>query len=288
MVNSNPACYGLEVSRPSSSSPLTTWVNDLGNLLDAPPAAPDGLSSRDAAIVKGKVQAALARLAALAQGIDPVKLPTRTFNPSDPAAVGPFIGLAMLAQPRKPMAGITRFYGSGIYAIYYRGPFDAYGPISGSEHPIYVGKADPVDSKADTPQGQGTKLADRMLEHAKNIRKATTTLRIEDFDCRHLVITSGWQGSAESFLIRLYHPIWNSETRICHGLGKHGDADETRGNKRSPWDTLHPGRTWSTNSRAGDQFPEATIRANLVAHFAAKPPLRTKEDAFAAFFATLR
>jgi hypothetical protein len=63
-----------------------------------------------------------------------------------------------------------------------------------------------------------------------------------------------------------------SETGICHGLGKHGDADETRGNKRSPWDTLHPGRTWAANARNGDRFPEAVIRANLKAHFAAKPP----------------
>lgn len=288
VVNSQPACYGLEVPQPSSIGPLTAWVNDLGSLLDAPPGMPEGLSGREATLVKGKVDAALARLTTLAQAMDPIKLPTRTFNPSDPAAVGPFIGLAMLAQPRKPMAEITKFYGSGVYAIYYRGDFDAYAPISGSEHPIYVGKADPADQKADTPQRQGTKLVDRLLEHAKNIRKATTTLRIEDFDCRHLVITSGWQDAAENFLIRLYGPIWNSETGICHGLGKHGDSDDTRGNKRSPWDTMHPGRTWAANARNGDQFPEATIRANLAAHFAAKPPLMTQQDAFAKFFDALR
>ena len=270
------------------SNPLVSWANSLEQLLASQPMAPGGLTEHQTAKVRRKLEEAIDRINGLAQGLDPIRIPGKVFNPSDPAVVGPFIGLALLAQPRQPLAEIGRFYGSGVYAIYYRGGFDAYAPLKGAEHPIYVGKADPRDHKADSPQAQGTKLSDRLLEHARNIGKAQSTLRLEDFDCRFLVITSGWQGSAENFLIRLYDPIWNNETGICHGLGKHGDSDDTRANKRSPWDTMHPGRTWAAEAKAGDQFPESLIRGNLQAHFAAKPPLRTPEEAFLKIYKALR
>lgn len=38
---------------------------------------------------------------------------------------------------------------------------------------------------------------------------------------------------------------------ICFGFGKHGDDPATRGNTRSPWDTLHPGRSWA--AKAGNK-----------------------------------
>ncbi len=201
--------------------------------------------------------------------------------------MGPMIGLALLAQPRVPLGKVGRFYGSGVYAIYYRGDFDAYNPLKGAEHPIYVGKADPKDPKADSPILQGTKLADRLGEHARNIGRASN-LNLEDFECRHLVVVSGWQGSAETFLIRLYEPVWNSETGICYGLGKHGDASTTRANKRSPWDTLHPGRTWAANGDQGDQHSEVSIRARIAKHLQEHPPLWTIEEGVERFFAALR
>ena len=60
-----------------------------------------------------------------------------------------------------------------------------------------------------------------------------------------LVVQSGWETAAEDYLIRLFRPIWNKETKILYGLGKHGDSAETRTNKRSLWDTLHPARVWA-------------------------------------------
>ena len=60
----------------------------------------------------------------------------------------------MIAQPRKPLANIDRFYGSGVYALYYNGDFAAYRKISKREQPIYVGKVDPADPSAKMP---GTK-----------------------------------------------------------------------------------------------------------------------------------
>ena len=35
---------------------------------------------------------------------------------------------------------------------------------------------------------------------------------------------------------------------MCDGFGKHGDSYSTRPNRRSAWDTLHPGRPWATHA----------------------------------------
>lgn len=84
---------------------------------------------------------------------------------------------------------------------------------------------------------QGAKLCGRLSDHRKNIDKATSTLNLTDFEFRSLVVQSGWETAAEDYLIHLFSPIWNSETNILYGLGKHGDSATTRANKRSPWDT---------------------------------------------------
>ena len=177
--------------------------------------------------------------------LDPIKHPGLIFDPSNPNVAGRIVAITMIAQDRKPLANIDRFYGSGVYALYYEGAFPAYRAISGREHPIYVGKADPADAGSKTAIEQGDKLCGRLNEHKKNIVKATTTLRLEDFEYRALVVQTGWQTAAENYLIDLFKPIWNSEVGICYGFGKHGDAPETRANQRSPWDTLHPGRDWA-------------------------------------------
>src|SRR5690349_11223732 len=75
--------------------------------------------------------------------LDPIQPPGFIFDPSDPKVIGQLIAHTMLLQPRIPLATVGRFYGSGVYALYYRGDFATYAPISGTKHPIYVGKADP-------------------------------------------------------------------------------------------------------------------------------------------------
>jgi len=202
----------------------------------------------------------------LLREFDPIKSPSTMFDPSNPEHVGLFIALALVAQSRIPLSEVGDFYGAGVYAIYYHGPNEAYAPISGKEVPIYVGKADPANPTARTPKEQGTRLSGRLKDHSRSIRKAKTTLRMADFTCRFLVIQSGWQKSAETFLINFFHPIWNTETSICWGVGKHGDSAEMRSHPRSPWDTLHPGREWAQDSPE-DQVPEAEIRKNMAKHF---------------------
>ena len=134
--------------------------------------------------------------------------------------------------------------------------------------PIYVGKADPKSDTAKHPTEQGERLHGRLRDHPRNIGKAENTLKVEDFQYRSLVVQSGWQGAAEDYLISLFKPVWNNETGICYGLGKHGDDPKTRANLRSPWDTLHPGRDWAwRDPKMADARPHDRILADLTQHF---------------------
>jgi hypothetical protein len=183
------------------------------------------------------------------------------------------VATTLLHQDREPLPRIVNspFYGAGVYAIYYRGSFDCYAPISGREHPIYIGKADPEDLHAATPEKQGVKLFNRIKEHHRSITLAEN-LDVGDFECRYLVVRSAWVESAESLLIHWFRPVWNSETKVCYGFGKHGDSASTRANQRSPWDTLHPGRPWATSM---DNTPNARsverIKSNIEEHFGNHP-----------------
>ena len=234
-----------------------------------------------------EIKAAIDELAALLAKIDPIAQPTSVFDPSNPKVVGRFVALAMVAQDRHPLAAIPKFYGSGVYAIYYNGTFPAYQTISGTETPIYVGQAAPAVSNARTPTDQGAKLSGRLSDHRKNIGKAATTLDLADFEFRSLVVQSGWETAAEDYLIHLFRPIWNSETNILYGLGKHGDSAITRANKRSPWDTLHPGRVWAAAS-AEDAKSVAQIHAELAQHFAGHPVYPDLEGVLGSFIEELR
>jgi hypothetical protein len=245
------------------------------------------LSSAKRKKLESQIKGAIDELTALLTKLDPIAQPTSVFDPSNPKVVGRFVALAMVAQDRHPLADIPKFYGSGVYAIYYTGSFPAYQPISGTETPIYVGQASPSVSNARTPMEQGAKLSGRLNDHRKNIGKATSTLDLADFEFRSLVVQSGWETAAEDYLIHLFHPIWNSETNILYGLGKHGDSATTRANKRSPWDTLHPGRTWAAATTL-DAKSIAQINVELANHFAAYSAFPNLESVLESFIEELR
>jgi hypothetical protein len=174
--------------------------------------------------------------------LDPIKRPKAVFDPGNPRTIGFFIALALTAQPRHRLSSLVPHYGSGIYAIYYNGDFDLYRPLRRTETPIYIGQAAPGNESARTPVDQGIRLAARLNEHRKTIEHATTTLKIKDFEYRSLVVQTGWETGAEDYLIRLFRPIWNKESKIIQGFGKHGDSPLTRKNRVSTWDVLHQGR----------------------------------------------
>jgi len=210
----------------------------------------------------------------LAEEADPIRQPSSVFDPGDPEVVGRITACVMLIQPRYTLSELknTKFYGSGIYSLYYKGDFSPYASISGSETPIYVGKADPQEPAAITPRAQGTKLYDRLNEHMRSIERAGNLLTT-DFEFKYLVVKSGMQKSAEGYLIHYFKPIWNNEVKVCFGIGKHGDSATTRGNKRSPWDVLHPGRPWAADATLLDQKTRDCVIEEILAHYEKYPPM---------------
>jgi len=195
-------------------------------------------------------------------------------------SIAKFFAFSFTNQEKRPLEKLASdpFYGSGVYAIYYHGVKEkAYLPLSGTETPIYVGKADPKNPQAETVEEQGQALYSRLKEHSKSIAK--TNLSLGDFFYRAAPIQTGMQAAVEDFMIRLFRPIWNKEIGICHGIGKHGDKADTRRNKRSPWDTIHPGRKWAADTKT-DQMSLKEIFAGIVNHFRIHPPIQDKNRLF--------
>jgi hypothetical protein len=273
----------------SKATPQTLALklrNDLERLLKD--ARDLEFTPRGRSFLSVEIQKSAAALNALVAEIDPIDRPSAVFDPGNPRTVGFFVALALSAQPRRPLAALKDFYGTGVYALYYKGDFAPYQPISGSETPIYAGMAvyEPNDRQGLSPLG--TSLATRLGEHKKNIQRAGETLNIDDFDYRALVVQSGWEGPAETHLIRMFRPIWNKEMKILQGFGKHGDSVTTRANKRSPWDTLHAGRNWAGGEGQIDKKTSAQIEQELAAHFEKTTVYRTFDDVFAAFVSGLK
>lgn len=258
----------------SSEHPLSAFIEELRKLLRALPPAPidtKGISSQRIGKLLKDIDAAIQTLEKLKLDLDPIKQPAHQFDPADPSTMGRLIARTMLEQKLHSLYDLQRFWGSGVYAIYYTGNFNAYCSISGTDIPIYVGKVNPSNSNAQTPQEQGDKLWQRLVkDHAKNIGLATN-LDVKDFQCRYLVTSSTWQNTAESYLIDTFKPAWNSEMKVCYGFGKHGDHSTTRANTRSPWDELHPGRPWASSSPPNPK-PQSEIIEDILGHYEKHPP----------------
>jgi len=112
---------------------------------------------------------------------------------------------------------------------------------------------------------------------------------VEDFEYRALVVQTGWQDSAENYLIELFKPIWNSEVNICYGFGKHGDDPGTRANLRSPWDTMHPGRDWAhRDPKMKDARAAERITGDIAEHLAKYPPVKSIDEILRRFLDEMR
>jgi hypothetical protein len=276
------------VKKPKTLTPaqeVARLREDIASLLEA--AATAELTRPARKKLNEEIRAAIGDLNRFLGDLDLIRQPSAQFDPSNPKVVGRFVSLALVAQPRYPLVEVPSVYGAGVYAIYYRGSFPLYSALSGSETPIYVGQAAPEVRGARTPFEQGSKLTDRLNEHRKNIAKATSTLDIADFEYRSLVVSSGWEGAAETYLIHLFRPLWNKETQILYGIGKHGDSHETRGNRRSPWDTVHPSRTWAAGS-AEDAKSVHQIEGLVERHFVDHPVFPDLDAVIQSFLEELR
>ena len=273
--------------KPSRIEQLATELRQLSEALASEEA--DALSMRGAKSVRQTITETCDRLRDVIEDLDPIHHPGFVFDLSNPNVVGRIVGITMIAQPRKRLADFERFYGSGVYAIYYNGAFPTYAGISRREHPVYIGKADPEDPYSKGVVQQGDRLSNRLNDHRRSISKAATTLRLEDFEFRALAVQSGWQTAAEAYLIDLFKPIWNSEVKICYGIGKHGDNPETRANLRSPWDTLHPGREWAhRDPKMTDARSERRIHQDIEQHLLKHPPFGSIDEILRLFLEEIR
>jgi hypothetical protein len=222
----------------------------------------------------------IAALQQTREQVSPVRFGTIGITLGRSDSIAKFFAFSFNNQEKRSLDKLidSPFYGSGVYAIYYHGKTEtAYLPLSCTETPIYVGKADPKNPQAETVEEQGQALYSRLKEHARNIEK--TKLQLSDFCYRAAPIQSGMQAAVEDFMIRLFRPIWNKEIKICYGIGKHGDSAKTRANKRSPWDTMHPGRKWAEATKT-DQMNRAEIEAKIGSHFKENPVIADKEKLF--------
>ena len=149
-----------KVEVPMSPAEIITALRALLAALPEDHAVVDqtGLSSKRRADLRELIAKAIERLEALRIGLDPIRLPPVMFDPSNPDVVGRLIGETLIEQNRAPLDGLPKFYGSGVYSLYYNGKFPAYVPASGTDTPLYVGKADPAFSDARSPVEQGVKL----------------------------------------------------------------------------------------------------------------------------------
>jgi hypothetical protein len=190
------------------------------------------------------------------------------FNPLDKTNLAESVKDHLLKRPVIQLPP-DPFMGAGIYAIYYTGNFPAYQkiaiipPCEEMAIPIYVGKAVPLGSRKGG-YGLGADpryvLYRRLSEHASSIQQARN-LKITDFQCRYLLVDDIWIPLGESLLIETFKPVWNM---IVDGFGHHDQGKTRRGQKKSAWDTLHPGRPWSEmveqpNDKTAEQITEDIV-----------------------------
>lgn len=272
----------LRASMPRAPQALAETISALVGLVsDVAPS----LNAKATNAARASLADVVATITNAIEAMDPIREPRKVFDPGAPDAGGRLVAIALLAQPRLPLAAVGQMYGSGCYAIYYSGDHPYYAAISGTETPIYVGKADPIHGEARHPRDQGPKLTGRLLDHRRMIVTVEKwasdhptpdnhPLHIADFEYRRLVVATNAQLVAEQCLINFFKPIWNNEMGICWGISKHGDSAGTRTNRRSPWDVLHPGRGWAMDDRLENSKEPGTILADIDAHIATRRPWR--------------
>ena len=196
------------------------------------------------------------------------------YNPLDKVNLAKSIEAEILRRDCMPLDEADHIQGSGVYLIYYNGPFKHYASISESNRgscnvPIYVGKAIPKGGRKggmpNVAAGQGTSLASRLRKHALTVR-ATSTLNIADFRFRYLVLDEIWIPLGENILIETFKPLWNV---AIDGFGINDPGKGRAAQKKSPWDVLHPGRDYAARLTGGGA-DIAAIVGRIEDHFAGR------------------
>jgi hypothetical protein len=190
------------------------------------------------------------------------------YNPLEKANLAQSIVSALFDQPVRRLTDTTGLVGAGVYAIYYTGPFPLYGPVTALNaqkptQPIYVGKAIPKGGRKgglSTDSGVGTALRDRLRIHMSSIAQAAN-LDLEDFTYQALVVDDVWIPLGENAIIEWLKPVWNL---ALDGFGIKVPGRGRLNQRRSEWDTLHPGRGLAEglppNSRTVQELSDRVTR----------------------------
>lgn len=184
------------------------------------------------------------------------------YNPLDKRNLGESVAEALLTSSLGPIPPAERFSGAGVYAIYYHGANLLYERLVSRNCrtkppvPVYVGKATPKGGRKgleDAPE-RTYALYERLSKHAATIRRAIN-LKIEEFQCRYLVVDDIWIPLGESLLIRRFAPVWNC---ALDGFGNNAPGSGRKDQQKSPWHVVHPGEPWaeklSSNRRTLAEF----------------------------------
>lgn len=179
------------------------------------------------------------------------------FNPLDKLHLGESVRDVLLRQSVQSLPPVDKFPGAGVYALYYTGDFPLYRRIAERnldkryEAPIYIGKAVPAGARKGGLLRNPTAtfaLWNRLNKHAETIRDAQN-LRLDDFAFRALVVDDIWIPLGEALAIEQFQPLWNV---VLDGFGIHDPGGGRELQRRSKWDTLHPGRRWVESRRLPD------------------------------------
>lgn len=185
----------------------------------------------------------------------------REYNPLTLDEIGRNAARALMEYSTDSLPPSESFTGAGVYTLHYDGPYAAYANMGNV--PIYVGKADAPGRRQGraTASRPITALHQRLVHHARSI-EAAHNLEPSDFGCRWLILDPVWIGLTEQVLIAQYQPIWNV---VVDGFGNNDPGSGRRNQRRSGWDTLHPGRAWAINLQDRGET-QAEIIAAIAEH----------------------
>lgn len=206
------------------------------------------------------------------------------YNPLAKLNLGRSVAEALLQVPVAPLASTGGLVGAGVYAIYYTGDFEPYGPIAAKNRdgaftqPIYVGKAIPEGGRKGGlvyDAGRGAALRNRLRNHARSIDQVGN-INLADFYFRSLVVDDIWIPLGENMLIHQYGPIWNL---VLDGFGNNKPGKGRDGQILSLWDLLHPGRKSMLGLPDGGRTSQHSID-RLAAYFSGQSvPMIPVEEA---------
>lgn len=194
----------------------------------------------------------------------------KPFDPLSKPALAESIALQLLKSSAGRLPPKEKIAGAGIYALYYSGDFAPYHPISEKNKganptvPIYVGKAVPKGSRkggVGLENKPGNALFRRLSKHADSIGNVAN-LKLTDFRCRYVVCEDVWITFCETMLIIRFEPLWNV---FIEGFGINVPGAGRENQRKSMWDTLHPGRPEAKRLPPNDK--SAGELAKMIADF---------------------